>query len=114
MVWHGMGIAWYDRGMALHGRGMVWHGIVGVLHGRCMTWHGRGMGGMVCHGKGMAWHGYCMTWHGRGMACCCCCYVCALRTQLPAGVMSGRSVILSTLFLGKLPEAGYQYLAPIL
>ena len=48
------------------------------------------------------------------------CFVClfvwvdALSPRLTAEVMSGRSVILSTPFLGKPPEAGNQYLAHIL
>ena len=41
-------------------------------------------------------------------------WVDALRPRSTAEVMSGRSVILSTLFLGKPPEAGNQYLVHIL
>ena len=41
-------------------------------------------------------------------------WVDALRSRSTAEVMSGRSVIISTLFLGTPPEAGNQYLAHIL
>ena len=38
----------------------------------------------------------------RYFGCCCCCYVVVLRLRKISKVMSGRSVDLTTLFLGRL------------